>query len=43
MWHLGTWFSGGLDSARAVVVLNDIKDLFQTKGFYSVFGHIFLI
>lgn len=28
---LGIWFSGGLESVRLMVVLDDFKDLFQPK------------
>jgi len=34
-WHLGTWFSGGLDSVRLEYGLNDLKGLFQPKLFYD--------
>ena len=41
MWHLGTWFSGGLGSARVMVGLDDLKGLFQPKRFYdSVFSGV---
>lgn len=33
MWQLGTCFSGGLDSAGLVVVLHDVRCLFQPKCF----------
>jgi len=33
MWCLGTRFSGGLGSVRFMVVLNDLKALFQPKWF----------
>ena len=35
MWHLGTWFSGGLGSGRFTVGLDDLKGLFQPKQFYD--------
>ena len=35
MWHLGTWFSGGLGSVRFMVGLDDLKGLFQPKRFYD--------
>jgi len=35
MWHLGTWFSGGLGSVRFTVGLDDLKGLFQPKLFYD--------
>ena len=35
MWHLGTWFSGGLGRIRFMTRLNDLKGLFQTKWFYD--------
>ena len=35
MWCLGTWFSGGLGSARLKVGLDDLKGLFQPKQFYD--------
>lgn len=39
MWHLGTWFSGGLNSVKLMVGLNDINSLFQSKWFHnSTFG-----
>jgi len=34
MWCLGTWFSGGLNSARLMIGLDDFKSLFQPKRFY---------
>jgi len=33
MGYLGTWFSGGLDSARLTVGLHDLQGLFQSKQF----------
>ena len=33
MWCLGTWFSGGLDSVRLMVGLDDLRGLFQPKQF----------
>ena len=33
IWHLGTWFSGGLGSVRFTVGLNVLKGLFQPKWF----------
>lgn len=38
MWCLGTWFSGGLSSARLTVGLNQLKGLFQPEGFYDSFN-----
>ena len=35
MWHLGTWFSGGLGSARSTAGLDDLRSLFQAKQFYD--------
>ena len=35
MWRVGTWFSGGLGSARLTVGLNDLKGLFQRNRFYD--------
>jgi len=35
MWCLGTWFSGGLGSARWTVGLDDLTGLFQPKWFYD--------
>jgi len=35
MWHLGTWFSGGLSSVRFTAALSDVKDLFQAKFLYD--------
>ena len=35
MWRLGTWFSGGLGSARLMVGLNDLQGLFKPKRFYD--------
>ena len=35
MWHLGTWFSGGLGNVRLTVGLDDLKGLFQSKRFYD--------
>jgi len=32
-WHLGSWFSDGLDSVRLTVGLDDLKGLFQSKWF----------
>jgi len=41
MWHLGTWFSGGLGSVRFMVGLNDLKGFFQPKRFYTnSVGHV---
>lgn len=31
MWHLGTWFRGGLGSTRLVVGLDHLQGLFQSK------------
>ena len=31
LWHLGTWFSGGLGSDRLKVGFNGLKGLFQPK------------
>jgi len=31
----GTWFSGGLGSARLMVGLDDLKGLFHPKWFYD--------
>jgi len=36
MWHLWTWFSGGLGSVRFMVGFDDVKSLFQLKLFYSI-------
>jgi len=35
MWHLETWFSGGLGSVRVMVGLDDLKGLFQLKCFHD--------
>ena len=35
MWHLGTWFSGGLGSVRFMVGLDDLKSLFEPKSCYD--------
>lgn len=35
MWCLETCFSGGLDSVRLTIGLNDLKNLFQPKQFYD--------
>lgn len=35
MWHLGTCFTGRLGSAGLMVVLGDLKCLFQLKKFYD--------
>jgi len=35
MWHLGTWFSGGLDSVKLMVGLRDLTGLFQPKLFFD--------
>jgi len=38
MGSLGIWYSGGIDSIRLMVGLNDLDGLFQSKQFYdSVF------
>lgn len=34
MWHLGTWFNGGLGNAGLMVVFS-LKGLFQHKRFYD--------
>ena len=39
MWHLGTWFGGGLGSVTLVVGLHDLKGLFQPKWFYDSMTH----
>ena len=31
MWHLGTWFTGGLGRVKFVLGLDDLKSLFQLK------------
>jgi len=33
--ELGTWFSGGIDSVRLIVGLNDFEGLLQSKQFYD--------
>lgn len=33
--HLGTQFSGGYGSVKFTIGLNDLKGLFQPKGFYD--------
>lgn len=35
MWHLGTWFSGGLHHIRWLIRLNYLKGLFQLTWFYE--------
>lgn len=35
MWHLGTWFNGGLSNAESMVQLCDLGGLFQTRQFYG--------
>jgi len=35
MWHLRTWFSDRLGSARLMVGLDDLEGLFQLKRFYD--------
>lgn len=35
IWHLGTWFNGGLGSTRLIVWLSDLKGLFQSQWFYD--------
>ena len=39
MWHLWTWFSGGLGSVRFMVGLDDLKGLFQPKWLYDSWNH----
>lgn len=34
MWHLETWFSGGLGSAGLVVEFDDLNFVFQIILFY---------
>lgn len=36
MWHLGTWFRGGLGSATLPKGLKDLKGLFQPFPNYSM-------
>lgn len=31
MWHLGTWFGGGLGSVRLAVGFDGLKDSFQPQ------------
>jgi len=35
MRSLGTWFSGGIDSVRLMVGLDDLEGLLQPKQFYD--------
>lgn len=35
MWHSGTWFTGGLGSARLIVGLHDLRNLFQLKWLHD--------
>jgi len=35
VWHLVTWFSGGLGSIRFTVGLDNLQGLFQIKRFYD--------
>jgi len=35
MWHLGTWFSGGVDSVRFAIRFDDLKGLFPLELFYN--------
>jgi len=35
IWHLKTWFSGGLGSVRLIVGLDDLESLFHPKLFYE--------
>jgi len=35
MWSLGTWFSGGIDSIRLMVGLDDLEGLLQPKRLYD--------
>ena len=35
MWCLGTWFSGGIDSVRLMLGLNDLDGVLQPKQFYD--------
>lgn len=35
MWHLGTWFSGGLGCVRFVFDQDDLEGLFQPKLLYD--------
>lgn len=35
MWHLKTWFSGGLGGAGQMVGLDHLKGLFQPKQFHD--------
>lgn len=42
MWHLGTGFSGGLDSVRSVVGLDGLRGLFEPKRFNDSMVLIFV-
>ena len=35
MWHIGTWFTGGLARVRLTVGLDDLSGLFQRTLFYD--------
>jgi len=35
MQSLGTWFSGGIESVRLMVGLDDLDSLLQPKEFYD--------
>lgn len=35
MWHLGTWFSGGLGNVMSTAGLHDFKGLFQPPEFHD--------
>lgn len=36
MWHLVIWISGGLGNTMLIVVLGNLKGLFQPKPFYDI-------
>lgn len=35
MWHLGTWFIGGLGNAGVRIGFDDLLGIFQPKKFYD--------
>jgi len=36
MWHIGTWFSGGVGCVSLTAGLDDLKGLFQPEQFYDL-------
>lgn len=41
LWHLETWFSGGLGSVELMVRLNDPKDILQLLKFYDSMKYLY--